>query len=142
MKIDKYFTEWETDCVIVDDRLDEASNDIPKLHAKYLRFLSTERITYKKLLENKKKLENKLDGYYSGMIDGKDIGRPPFSQILKTESARQKKIDSDDEVITYNLALIQQEEIMLFLKECVSSLNQRTFTIKNSIEFKKFIKGM
>lgn len=140
MKLSDIQAEWAKDCPIDKNDLLGETGRIPILHQKYLTMLSNERITYRVLIENKKKLIQKLEDYFSGKLDGKDIGRDPW-QLNETKSAIDKRIDTDHEVIEYNLKTFQQEEKMLYLKEVVGQINSRTYQIGNAGKMLIFMQG-
>lgn len=141
MDIKEYREEWQKDSKIDNTKIDLESLKISELHSKYLNFLSAERLRYRKLLEEKAKLEQKLTDYYEGVIDGKDIGREPFQLKLTTNSQITKRVQADKEYIACNLKISLVEESTLFLKEVLGSINQRSFNIKNYIEWCKFMGG-
>lgn len=135
-----YQSEWSTDCKIDTTRLDTESSQIPYLHSKYLNYLSNERLSLKRITVKKDKLVETLTDYYTGIIDGKDIGRDPW-QIKESKSSSERRVEKDQEVINMNLILYEKEEMVLFLKEVVMNINQRNFQIKNTIDFMKFQNG-
>jgi hypothetical protein len=141
MSLQKYIQEWIKDSILDKSKIDTESLKVPLLHAKYLQFLSNERLQLKNLDQDKKKLEQNLEDYYTGKIDGKSINREPY-QIVETKTSAQKRIESDPQIIKFNKDYIEKEEIVLFLKEVIISLNQRGFAIKNHIDYMRFIKGV
>jgi hypothetical protein len=141
MNIKDYQTEWSKDCKIDYARVHEESLNISVLHSKYMNFLSSERLKYRSLTEKKKKLESKLHDYYEGIIDGKDIGREPFQIRLATKTQVDKRVDNDIETVKVNLEVAFAEENVLFLKEVINAINQRSFNIRNYIEYVKFSGG-
>lgn len=133
--------EWTKDSPISKEKLDIESIQVPILHGKYLSFLSKERIFLHTLMREKKKLSSILEDYYSGHIDGRDIGREPFQGVIKTASGIQAKVDSDKSIVDINLKIALVEENILYLKEVLDSIKQRQWNIRNSIEFMKFMSG-
>ena len=140
MKLEDIYKEWSVDNLIDKSTLDQASIDIPKLHHKYMQFLSKERMVFRVLQENKKKLVQQLEDYYTGKIDGKDIGKEPW-QLTETKSSSEKRVETDPSLIEMNLKIFVQEEKVLALKEIISNINQRNFQIKNAIDFLRWSQG-
>lgn len=140
MKLDEIHSNWALDTKIKKESLEEESLRIPELHSKYLNFLSTERKVYKALIERKKLLEETLTDYFLGRIDGKDIGREPW-QGTESKSSAEKRVERDAAIINLNLQISEQEEKVLALKEIISNINQRTWHIKNAIDFIKWTGG-
>jgi hypothetical protein len=139
--LDEYIEMWEADSIVDMTRIDEESIKVIPLHSKYMKCLSPERRKLKRLVESRKKLEKKLEGYYNGSIDGKDIGREPNQEIIRTEAAIRRRVESDDEMIKWNLAIIEQDEKVSFLVEVVKEVSKRSFNFRNFIEYTKYIKG-
>lgn len=140
MKLQDITDLWTEDSVIDNSRIEAESLKVPNLHSKYLKILSKERILYNQALQERKKLELILEDYYTGKIDGKSIGRLPF-QLTETKSSASRRVESDDDLIALNLKIAIQEEKVLCLKEIISSINKRSFDIKNHIDFLKFTGG-
>ena len=140
MTLNEYISTWATDSQINPTKMLQESLEVPRLHAKYLAFLSIERKKFRKLQQQQVSFKSKLIDYYTGVIDGKDIGKPPH-QITETKASAERKADVDVDYVKINLALIEQEEIVLFLKEVVTSINKRSFDIKNHIDYLKFTNG-
>ena len=140
LKLSDIQTEWSKDSIIDKTELTDASLNVHKLHSKYMNILNGERMAYRTLLEEKKKLIQKLEDYYNGKIDGKDIGRDPW-QLTESRALVEKRIEMDKELIDFNLKTFNQEEKVLLLKEVISSINQMSFNIRNAIEMIKFNQG-
>lgn len=140
LKLEEYMNEWGSDSIIDTSNISMESLKVPRLHSKYMNFLSSERIRYKKLIEAKNKLEVDLEDYYLGKLDGRDIGRDPY-QMTETRTSASKKVSTDKDMVKVNLALLTQEEIVLFLKDVIQSINNRNFTIKNYVDIQKFLNG-
>ncbi len=132
---------WEEDCEIDKTNAGEESLKIPALHHKYLSMHGRERSKLSKMHEVKKQLFIKLEGYYSGTIDGKDIDRPPQTLRLTNEGVK-RKIESDDEYVKRNLLIIEQEEVVAYIFEVIKIINQRNFQIKNYIDYLKYTNGV
>lgn len=136
-----YSKEWEVDSKIDLENLHLESMKIPVLHSKYINFIANERLIHKKLLRKRKSLFQTLTDYYSGKIDGKDIGRDPFP-LSETKSGIEKRVESDPDLDKIDAAIELQEEKILFLKEVVSNINQRNFQLKLALDFQKFKNGL
>lgn len=141
MNLLEYQKEWENDTTIDKTALDDESLKIPKLHSKWMNNLSNERTIYKALLRKKEVMMLKLNDYYSGFLDGKDIGRDPWPYKTETKSGIQKRVETDELIIKIQKLIDEKEEIILFIKEIVTSINFRNNTIKNTIDFIKWAQG-
>lgn len=131
---------WEKDAAIDKYDIGNEGAKIPLLFQKYMTYLSKERLAYKLFLEEKKQLELVLEDYFMGRIDGKSIDRPAY-QFTETKTSALKKIDSDPEMKKLNLRILEQEEVVLFLKEVIEHIKQRNFQLKVIVDWVKFNNG-
>jgi hypothetical protein len=143
MQIDDIISNWQVDNVIDPTDVGNASLSIAKLHAKYLRFLTEERLLLRKLRVQYKELHKMKYEYYSGTLSEDDLkqnGWQPFLQkVLKTDLSMY--IESDQDIVKLSLKIGLQEEKVDVLDSIIKSINNRGFQIKNYIDWTKFTNG-
>lgn len=144
MKIDDIYDEWEKDAHIDRTELGEESLKIPKLHHKYFKIYTHERLVLRKYEAELKQLKLLKHEFYTlGPTEEtheKGWVLPPQGRILKSEVANY--VDADKDVVNLTLKVgIQQEKIEL-LQSIVKSLTNRGFNIKAAIDFEKFKVGI
>lgn len=143
MQIDDIMEMWKSDCDISPVDLGQHSLDTAKLHAKYLRLFTNERLILKKYKSEYKQLQKLKYEYYSGTISDDDLIQnnwKPFQlKILKQDIGMY--IDSDSDVIKVSLKIGLQEEKVEALDNIIKAINNRGFQIKNYIDFMKFTHG-
>ena len=144
MNLEEIIESWKSDCELDITALDAESNKIPKLHSKYLGEFSNHRMKLRALRLKKKSLQQTLTEYYRGDLnnpdDLKEISREPWQRnLLKQEVADY--VENDSEMIKITLKINYAEEVVDILEQILKSLNNRSFTIKNSVEFIKFTNG-
>lgn len=143
MKLEEIQNSWQQDAEI--DRSDflTESIKIPKLHHKYFKMLSTERMRYKKLDQDHKILFlQKREFYSSGPTkETESLGWkfPAQGRIIKSELGPY--LDADKELQESILILSIQEEKIKFLEAILYNLNNRSFQIKNALEWLKLVNG-
>ena len=140
MMIEEIMSMWLQDAKIDDIELDRESLGVPLLHAKYLKLLYQQKLKLRKLIIQKKTLVKVLSEYYKGDLnnpeDLKDIQREPWSRtVLRAEI--HSYVDSDEEMIKLLTKSAYQEEVVLLLEDIMKNINNRTFHIKNAIEWRK-----
>lgn len=135
MNFEKIREMWEKDSVINDVKLDEESLRIPQLHSKYLNLYSDYIMLKEKYELEQKIILRELWEYYSGKSE-----KPFELKLLKQDIPMY--IESDERYQNNLNKIKYYSGIVSFLKEVLSSINSRSFIIKNSIEFKKFINGV
>jgi antirestriction protein len=140
MNLDEIQLSWEEDSKIDEDNLHSESTKIPSLHAKYYRILNNI-LLMKKLEENKfKQLKKTKWQYYTGKADPEVYIEKPFDHKVLRQDV-DKYMDSDEDLIKV-LNKIDYFQVMLnYLDSILKTINNRTFQIKNSIEWQKFIRG-
>lgn len=144
MKIDDIYDEWEKDSHIDRSELGDESLKIPKLHHKYFKIFTHERLTLRKYEAELKQLRlDKHEFYTLGPTEEtheKGWKLPPQGRILKSEVSNY--IDADKDIVNLTLKVgIQQEKIEL-LQSIIKSLTNRGFNIKAAIDWEKFKVGI
>lgn len=132
---------WAEDAKIKRTELDIEALNIPILHSKYIKLMSSERVRFRALGEKKKILTQQLYDYYEGKLDGRDIGREPWQIVDKTKALTEKRVENDKELVDMNIRIFQSEEKVLLLKEIIININQRNFQLRVALDFMKFQNG-
>ena len=140
MNLDEIQSLWEEDSKIDEDELHTESTKIPSLHAKYYRILNNI-LLLKKLEENKfKQLKKDKWQYYTGKADPEVYIDKPFDHKVLRQDV-DKYMDADEDLIRI-LSKIDYFQVMLnYLDSILKTINNRTYQIKNSIEWQQFIRG-
>jgi hypothetical protein len=143
MKLEEILDMWSEDCQVNRLELGEESLKLPKLHSKYLRSYTEERLLLKRLEEERKQLVLLKHDYYRGMLPEEDLkanGWEPFRlSILKSDLPMH--LDADQDIIKLNLRIAMQQEKVDALESIIRSINNRGYLIKNAIEYEKFKVG-
>jgi hypothetical protein len=140
MNIDEIQALWEEDSKLDPDNLHEESIKIPALHSKYYHIYN-KIILLKKMEENNYKiLKKKKWLYYSGKSEPEVYINEPFDhKVLKPDM--DKYLDADEEIIK-SVSKIEYYQTMLnYLDSILKTILNRTYQIKNAIEFMKFTAG-
>jgi len=140
MNLDEIQLLWEEDSKIDEDELHIESTKIPSLHAKYYRILNNI-LLLKKIEENKfKQLKKEKWQYYTGKADPEVYIDKPFDHKVLRQDV-DKYMDADEDLIKV-CSKIDYYQIMLnYLDSILKTINNRTYQIKNSIEWQQFIRG-
>ena len=140
MNLDEIQSLWEEDSKIDEDELHTESTKIPSLHAKYYRILNNI-LLLKKIEENKfKQLKKEKWQYYTGKADPEVYIEKPFDHKVLRQDV-DKYMDADEDLIKI-LSKMDYYQVMLnYLDSILKTINNRTYQIKNSIEWQQFIRG-
>jgi hypothetical protein len=143
MKLDEIMETWSEDCQVNRLELGEESLKLPKLHSKYLRIFTEERLLLRRLEGERKELILLKHDYYRGVMPEEDLksnGWEPFRlNVLKSDIPMY--IEADQDNIKLNLRIAMQQEKVDALESIIRSINNRGYLIKNAIEFEKFKVG-
>lgn len=144
MTLDKLMEEWRKDSPVDSTELGLASLKIPELHSKYLKIYFEERRKLKALEFQSKDLSLKKYEYYNGRLSQEELDEmnwePFMKRLMKNEI--DMYLESDKDIISNNVRIVNQKEKLSFLEEVIKNLNQRNFQIKNAIEWRKFTQGV
>ena len=140
MNIDEIQEIWEKDSKIDPDNLHEESIKIPSLHSKYYKIYNNI-VLLKKIEENKLKILKKEKWlYYSGKSDPDVYKEKPFDhKVLKPDM--DKYLDADEDIIKVSSKIDYYQTMINYLDSILKTILNRTYQIKNSIEFIKFTAG-
>ena len=143
MKLDEIHDSWGADSELTLIGLETSISDVPKLHSKYLRILSGEKMTLRKMEEERKQLVKLKHDYFLGILSEDDLKangwQPSRLKILKSDMSMH--IESDDDIIKANLRLAMQQEKVDVLEQIIRHISNRGFLIKSMIDWQRFQVG-
>ena len=143
MKIEEIRAEWDADSVIDKTEIGDEALKIPKLHAKYMRMLSDERLLLRKLETDLKVLKrDKYEFYTMGPTkEQKDLGweLPARGMVLKQDI--NIYMEADKQVVDLSLRVGMQQEKVELLDSVIRSIMNRGYQLKTALDFLKFTMG-
>ena len=147
LDLQEILSQWADDCQINDMRLDEASRESPKLHAKYLTLSSNYKLMLKRSEFKQKELLKDKWLYYENKMSKDDIetrgwAYDPFDGLnIKTKIEKEYYYDSDPDIQKSEEKIQYYKTILETLEEIINTIRWRHATIKNIIDWKKFQSG-
>lgn len=132
---------WEKDSKIDPDNLHTESLNIPSLHAKYFNLYNTIILLKKKAEQQRKNIRHERYEYYSGKADADVYIENPFPKKIRDKDTMQKYLDADDKLMNINLKIDYYETLINYIESILKQVFNRTYQIKNAIEFIKFQAG-
>ena len=140
MTLDELQAQAEKDLAIDDTELDLESLKTPQLHSQYLKTYSTYALMMKKAEGDYSKLHIKKWLFFTGKADPQEYKDKNFDlKVLRQDV--DKFIDADDEIIKQRQKVEYLKQICGYCESTLKQINNRTFQIKNAIEWKKFTMG-
>ena len=137
---------WKSDCKIDDIELDASSLEVPKLHAKYTELLSEKKLEVVRYERQMKELNKDKWLWYGGKMSHDEIKEhnwdyDPFNGLTVLKSDYDKFTGADKDIQDLNDKLEYLRITVEVLTDIVSQITWRHQTIKNIIEWRKFMAG-
>tara|TARA_A100001035_G_scaffold156182_1_gene123303 strand:+ start:1345 stop:1782 length:438 start_codon:yes stop_codon:yes gene_type:complete len=132
---------WVKDAHIDMDNLHDESIKVPALHAKYFEMYNTVVLLKKKAEQSRKNVRHERYEYFSGKADPDVYLENPFPKKIRDKDTLQKYLDADDKLSQISLKVEYYETILNYLESILKVIQNRTYQIKNAIDFLKFQAG-
>jgi len=137
---------WKDDSGIDDIELDASSLQVPRLHAKYTEILSNKKLELIRHERMMKELNKDKWLWYTGKMSKEDIEHnnwdyDPFGGLTVLKSDYDKFTGADKDIQDLNDKIEYLKITVDYLQDVVSQITWRHQTIKNIIEWRKFMAG-
>mgnify|MGYP003112347327 FL=1 len=133
---------WEKDSKIDIDNLHTESLNIPVLHAKYYDIYNNFMLLRKKAEQQKKNVRHERYEYYSGKADPDVYIKDPFPKKIRDKDTMNKYLDADERLSNVSMKIEYYDVMLRYIEEILKQITNRTYQIKNSIEFMRFTSGL
>ena len=141
MDLEKIQAMWEKDSHIDPDNLHDESLKIPQLHSKYYTLYNTITLLREKAREQYSKVRLERYNYYTGKATAEVYAEEPFPYKVREKDAIQRHLDADDKMNKIDMKIKYYDVMLKFLEEIIRAVSNRTYQIKNAIEWNKFQAG-
>jgi len=141
MNLDQIQEMWQRDSVIDPDNLHDESLKIPQLHAKYYTMYNTITLLKERARETYNRVKLERYNYYTGKADPEVYAEEPFPYKVRDKDALQRHMDADEKLNKIDVKIRYYDVMLRFLEDIIKTISNRTYQIKNSIEFLKFTAG-
>ena len=141
INLDKIQSMWQEDCKIDIDNMHEESIKVPQLHSKYHEILNNLILLRTKAQKIQKSVRHKRYEYYSGKAAPQVYEKEPFPKKVRDKDALIRYMDADDRVSDANLKVEYYDVMINYTESILKQISNRTYQIKNSIEWHKFQAG-
>jgi hypothetical protein len=123
------------------DNLHTESLNIPVLHSKYFGIYNNITLLKKRAEQQRKNIRHERYEYYSGKADPEVYIENPFPKKIRDKDTLQKYLDADNKLVSINLKIEYYETLLNYIESILKVIQNRTYQIKNAIEFIKFQAG-
>ena len=137
---------WKKDCKIDDIELDASSLQVPVLHAKYSEILANQKLIQIRYENQLKDLQKNKWLWYTGKLSQEEIQKKnwdydPFNGLTILKSDYDKFFGADKDIQKAIEKMEYCKIVVEYLQDIVSQLTWRHQTIKNIIEWRRFMAG-
>jgi len=137
---------WKKDCQIDDIELDRSSLQVPILHAKYSEILTNQKLIQIRYENQLKDLQKNKWLWYTGKLSQEEIQEKnwdydPFNGLTILKSDYDKFFGADKDIQKAIEKMEYCKVVVEYLQDIVSQLTWRHQTIKNIIEWRRFMAG-
>tara|TARA_B100001029_G_scaffold51788_1_gene41452 strand:+ start:998 stop:1426 length:429 start_codon:yes stop_codon:yes gene_type:complete len=132
---------WRSDSKLDEDLHDNDSLAIPQLHMKYMEFHNKYSLMKKERDIEMKRLIKEKWLYYKGKAPSSVYKEIPFDLKLTTKEEISMFIEADEDIAKLKYKIEYIDQVLFFLDSVLRMINNRTYHIKNAIEWKKFQSG-
>ena len=132
----------ENDSKIDPDNLHTESLNIPVLHSKYYQIYNTLMLLRKKAEQQRKNIRHERYEYFAGKADPQVYIENPFPKKIRDKETMQKYLDADDKLSGVSLKIEYYDVMLKYIEEILKQITNRTYQIKNAIEYMRFSSGM
>jgi hypothetical protein len=133
---------WEQDSKIDADNLHTESLNIPVLHSKYFDLYNNIILLKKKAEQQRKNIRHDRYEYYTGKADPDVYVDNPFPKKIRDKETLQKYLDADEKLSQVCLKIDYYDTMLNYIESILKMIQNRTYQIKNAIEFVRFTAGL
>ena len=142
MNLETIQSMWEKDSQIDIVKLHEEAAKIPSLHAKYWDVYNSLKLLKEKAQTQECNIKLERHNYYTGKSDPEVYQAEPFPYKVREKESVKRYMDADDRLTKVDMKIRYYDATLKFLEEIIRVVNNRTYQIKNAIEWNRFQAGM
>ena len=92
--------------------------------------------------QQRKNIRHERYEYFSGKADPEVYVKDPFPKKIRDKDTMQKYLDADERLSGVSLKIEYYITMMEYIENILKMIGNRTYQIKNSIEFMRFNAGL
>lgn len=144
MNIEQLQNEWDVDCIIDENHLDNEAVKSPTLHAKYLKHLVQAKLKLAKLKSDYNTLRQVKFRYYRGELSREDLQELGWNQwqgLKPLKNEMDEFLSGDSDLNTLNVKIEYISTMVAMVESIMGQIKSRDWEIRSAVDFKKFIAG-
>ena len=140
MDLEQLQLEADKDLKINDTELDLESLKTPQLHNKWMKHYTKFKLLLTRTEDELRTMKRDKWEYYTGKADPSVYQAKPFDlKIMRTDIDKYLEADEDLQRLSQKIAYLIT--VVDFLDKTIRIIVNRTYTIKNAIEWRRFTSG-
>lgn len=140
MDLEQLQLEADKDLKINDTELDLESLKTPQLHNKYMKHYTKFKLLLTRTEDELRTMKRDKWEYYTGKADPSVYQVKPFDlKIMRTDIDKYLEADEDIQKLSQKIAYLIT--VVDFLDKTIRVIVNRTYTIKNAIDWRRFTSG-
>jgi hypothetical protein len=140
MTLEELQLEADKDLKINDTELDLESLKTPQLHNKYMKHYTKFKLLLTRTEDELRTMKRDKWEYYTGKADPSVYQAKPFDlKIMRTDI--DKYLEADEDIQRLSQKVVYLITVVDFLDKTLRVIVNRTYTIKNAIEWRRFTSG-
>ena len=140
MDLEQLQLEADKDLKINDTELDLESLKTPQIHNKYMKHYTKFKLLLTRTEDELRTMKRDKWEYYTGKADPSVYQVKPFDlKIMRTDIDKYLEADEDIQKLSQKIAYLIT--VVDFLDKTIRVIVNRTYTIKNAIEWRRFTSG-
>ena len=140
MDLEQLQLEADKDLKINDTELDLESLKTPQLHNKWMKHYTKFKLLLTRTEDELRTMKRDKWEYYTGKADPSVYQAKPFDlKIMRTDIDKYLEADEDLQKLSQKIAYLIT--VVDFLDKTIRVIVNRTYTIKNAIEWRRFTSG-
>jgi len=141
INLDEIQDMWRRDSKLDPDNLHLESLKIPGLHSKYYDLYNQLKLLRVKAEAEFAEVKLERHRYYTGKAPQEVYVAEPFPYKVRDKESLKQYLDADPKLQEKHLKIKYYEIMLSFLEEVIKTISNRTYQIKNAIEWQRFIAG-
>jgi hypothetical protein len=132
---------WQKDSEVNQDELDIESLKIPQLHAKYYQLYNTILLLRKQAEQQHSSILLERRKFYMGKAETQVYIDEPFPYKVRDKEDLKLYLEADEKISKIRLKIDYYDTMLRYLEEILKQISNRTYQIKNAIEWRRFTAG-
>jgi hypothetical protein len=132
---------WQKDSEVNQDELDTESLKIPQLHAKYYQLYNTILLLRKQAEQQHSSILLERRKFYMGKAETQVYIDEPFPYKVRDKEDLKLYLEADEKISKIRLKIDYYDTMLKYLEEILKQISNRTYQIKNAIEWRRFSAG-